>query len=210
MFSIFLMMGCDETWQNAQEAAIEEVSADSSFTATRVATFPYEELSQAEIEGLYFMREEEKLARDTYIRFYKMFGLLNFKNISQSEQAHMDAILAILNKYDLGDPAQGNDIGVYTNSDLQKLFDDLQEMGGTDKISALKAGALIEETDILDIQHELDKTVDNQDIRFVYGNLIRGSGFHLKSFVTVLKLYGFDYEPVLLDQDTYELIIADE
>jgi hypothetical protein len=153
------------------------------------------------------MREEEKLARDTYILFYDLFGQPNFNNISKSEQAHMDAILYLLDKYNREDPAKDNGIGVFRNQDLQQLFDDLQEMGETDKVSALKVGALIEETDILDIQKELDHSVDNDDIRFVYENLIRGSKNHLKSFVGVLRFNGIEYDPVLLDKKLFDEII---
>ena len=207
-----MLMGCEETQLAAPIETVETTGfADTlpvqMLTEANIIALPYENLSQAEMEGLFFMREEEKLARDTYIRFYEMFSIPNFNNISKSEQVHMDAILAILYKYGLEDPAAGKDIGIYTDSDLQKLYDDLQAMGQTDYISALKVGALIEETDILDIQHELDNTVDNQDIRFVYKNLIRGSGFHLKSFVAVLKFNGIIYEPVLLDHETYMSII---
>ena len=45
----------------------------------------------------------------------------------------------------------------------------------------LLVGALIEEVDINDIQKELDEHVDNQDIVFVYDNLINGSYNHLRA-----------------------------
>ncbi len=50
------------------------------------------ELSQAEIDGLLFTREEEKLARDVYAA---LDGYGNpFVNIRGSEQSHMDAVLS--------------------------------------------------------------------------------------------------------------------
>lgn len=42
-------------------------------------------LNAAEIEGLLFMREEEKLAHDVYLALYAKWGLPIFQNIAQSE-----------------------------------------------------------------------------------------------------------------------------
>ena len=210
----FMLLGCEQTDMAGMYPPIEETKStdtleEQSLTFLDVSSLPFEELSQEEINGLMFMREEEKLARDTYIQLYDLFGLQNFKNISKSEQAHMDAILYLLEKYNLEDPVDGNGIGIFHDGYLQQLFDDLLEMGQTDRIAALKAGALIEETDILDIQKELDHVVDNQDINFVYKNLIRGSKNHLKSFVGVLRFNGVEYEPILLDKETYLEIIGE-
>jgi len=72
-----------------------------------------------EIEGLLFMREEEKLARDVYLTLYDQWNLSIFKNIAASESAHMDAILTLLERYGIDDPAAGKDVGEFTNPDLQ-------------------------------------------------------------------------------------------
>ena len=214
LIAMIVMLGCEKIQtENPDPLAQGNVFADSQWDQVQILAqvndLPFEDLSQEEIDGLLFMREEEKLARDTYLRLYDLFGLRNFRNISKSEQAHMDAILYLLNKYEIEDPVGSNEIGVFENEELQQLFNGLMEMGQVGKIEALKVGALIEETDILDIQNELDNTVDNQDLRFVYGNLIRASGFHLKSFVAVLGFNGVQYEPSLLDEQTYLEIIGE-
>ena len=50
-------------------------------------------LTDEEEQGILFMREEEKLARDVYLFFYDMYDSIPiFNNIAQSEQRHMDAI----------------------------------------------------------------------------------------------------------------------
>ncbi len=213
VIAMTVMPGCESTeTEIADQLASEGVVPDSLWNQVQilaqVGALPIEELSQEEIDGLRFLREEEKLARDTYLRLYDLFGQRNFSNISKSEQAHMDAILYLLDKYELEDPVGDNGIGVFTNEELPQLFNDLMEMGQAGRIDALKVGALIEETDILDIQHELDNTVDNQDLRFVYGNLKRASGFHLRSFTAVLGFNGVDYDPVLLDEETYLEVIG--
>ncbi len=153
------------------------------------------------------MREEEKMARDVYLTLYSKWSLIPFKHISKSEQVHMDAILNLLNRYDLDDPAEGNEVGEFTNVDFQELYDQLVERGSESAVEALKVGALIEEVDIIDIQKLLDEDFESEDIEFVMTNLLRGSGFHLKAFVWNLKKYDIEYAPALLDLDKFNEIL---
>ncbi len=137
-------------------------------------------LTTAEQAGLLYMREEEKLARDVYNVFYTRYGLRVFNNIAAGEQAHMDAMLTLLTRYDLSDPAAAAP-GVFNNAELQALYDDLIDQGSQSLSEALRAGVLIEETDIADLQDSLAQTT-HADIRTVYTNLLRGSGNHLRAF----------------------------
>jgi len=57
-------------------------------------------------DWLTYIREEEKLARDVYLYLYDMWGSSIFDNISVSEQAHMDAIKTLIDRYGLDDPAE--------------------------------------------------------------------------------------------------------
>ena len=149
---------------------------------SEIQSFPLEDLSSEEIEGLYYLREEEKLARDVYRNFYEIYGLRIFDNISQSEQRHTDAVKRLLVKYDLEDPAAEDIQGSFKNEELQKLYDSLIETGSVSLTEALKVGVSIEELDILDLQFQLDNVVDNEDITFVYNNLKLGSENHLQAF----------------------------
>src|SRR5512143_2239794 len=72
-----------------------------SYAAPLAATEP---LSSQEQADLLYMREEEKLARDTYLTLYDLWASTVFSNIASSEQMHMDAILKLLKKYNLSDP----------------------------------------------------------------------------------------------------------
>jgi len=201
VLSVFSFWGCEEAGLVDENTTVEETANED------LALLPMEDLSQGEIDGLMYMREEEKLARDIYLTLFKIFPIPSFNNISKSEQAHMDAIKYLLDRYGLVDPVFEDSIGIFRNDGLQKLYDELLAMGSSGEIEALRVGALIEETDIIDIQNELDNVVDNQDITFIYNNLIRGSYKHLKSFVAVLNVNGVNYEPVLLDDENYKEII---
>ena len=178
-----------------------------------VATWPYcddnyyGELNDAETEGILFMREEEKMARDVYLTMYEKYPLPVFRNIPKSENAHMSAIKVLIDKYELTDPVGDNEIGVFTNGDIQSLYDGLVTKGLVDVIEALKVGALIEETDILDLDIHITEIDENDDILTVYTNLRRGSTHHLKAFVWNLKMRGIEYTPQLMDLEDYNDII---
>jgi len=166
----------------------------------------YAPLSTDEADGLLYMVEEEKLARDVYLTLYNQTGLTVFSNIAQSEQRHMDEVLGLIEKYNLTAPDTLDQVGVFQNPDLQALYDKLIEMGSKNITSALEVGALIEETDIKDLQDWMAKS-DNADIKNVYERLMNGSDHHLKAFTGTLEAYGVTYTPQVLSEDEYKAIL---
>jgi len=174
--------------------------------ASQINSMPDEPLSEEEIKGMLFMREEEKLAHDVYTYLYSKWGLRPFQNIAESESRHMNAMLNLLKKYNLEDPAANTGAGEFLNEELQALYNTLIAKGEKSLEEALRVGALIEETDIRDIKRELD-LVNNEDIKMVYENLMRGSENHLRAFVRNINKRGSNYEPLYLDQALYNKII---
>ena len=165
-------------------------------------------LSDEEIAGLFFMREEEKLAHDVYVTLYEQWGLQLFQNIARSETVHTETIRALLERYGLDDPVAGNAVGVFANADLQALYDQLVEQGNASLEDALGVGAAIEEIDILDLQERLAQTTA-ADIRLAYENLMAGSGNHLRAFVGTLERWtGETYQPQYMDSEAYQAIMA--
>ncbi len=152
------------------------------------------------------MREEEELARDVYLTLYEKWGLPIFQNIARSEQTHMNAVKTLLDRYGPQDPAS-DEVGVFTNPDLQALYDQLVSQGSQSMVDALKVGALIEEVDIEDLKSWIAKT-NNQDIIMVYENLMKGSRNHLRAFTSQLKSYGVTYDPQVLPVDEYNEIVS--
>jgi len=145
-------------------------------------------LTDDEKYWLTYLREEEKVARDVYISFNDTWNLRIFKNIAASEQKHMDATKALLDRYSIPDPAADTGIGEFTNPDLQQLYDDLIQQGSISKAEALRVGVIIEETDINDL-NEAIATAEHNDIETVYSNLLQGSLHHLDAFESVLVKY---------------------
>ena len=164
-------------------------------------------LSAEEIAGLKFMREEEKLAHDVYIALYALYGNDDiFYRISLSETTHTEAILALLVKYGIPDPAAGKPAGVFEDPDLQALYNTLIVMGSASHIAALKVGALIEETDIRDIKAKIAVT-DEADILTVYNSLLCGSQDHLRAFNDNLVKKGVTYVPTVITQAQWDAIV---
>lgn len=162
------------------------------FCSTAYSAVPLP-LSDEEEADLLFMREEEKLARDVYLTFYGEFELSTFSNIASSEQMHMNALLRLLQKYDLPDPAAGNDIGEFTEPRLQTLYADLIASGMAGPLAALMVGGTIEEKDMVDIQDAIDRS-DHADIDLVYESLLCGSRNHLRAFAqAILAQFGVTY-----------------
>lgn len=166
-------------------------------------------LSENEAASLMYMREEEKLAHDVYVTLYQQWGLPLFNNIANSEATHTSALEVLLDRYGIADPTAGNGVGEFTDPTLQKLYDQLVAQGSQSLVDALKAGAVIEEIDILDLQTRLAQTA-NADIELVYGNLLKGSRNHLRAFTSTLQRQtGEIYTAQYLSADMYEIIMAD-
>ena len=172
----------------------------------QVNILPIEPLNAVELNTLSFMREEEKLARDVYISLYNKWGSNVFKNISSSEQTHMDAMLILLNRYNITDPVVSNAVGVFNNSTLQNLYNQLIVEGNISVLNAFKVGATIEDLDIFDLTNALSG-IDNQDIRFVYENLSKGSRNHMRAFYKNILNSGGTYVPQYLTQADFDAII---
>lgn len=169
---------------------------------------PAGEVSDQEIADLLWMREEEKVARDVYITLGEQWNLPVFTNISKAEQQHMDAIAVLLERYGIADPVTNDAVGVFTNPELQALYDQLIAQGGQSMAEGLKVGATVEDVDIFDLQKALANT-DNADIQQVYKSLMAGSENHLRAFVgTLQQQTGESYTPQYIEQSTFDAILS--
>jgi hypothetical protein len=128
-----------------------------------------------------------------------------FNNISNSEQTHTDSINFLIVRYGLNDPFV-NEIGKFTNEELQALYDSLVEKGNNSLEDALIVGATVEEVDIIDLKEAISNT-DKADIKTVYENLMKGSRNHLRSFVSNMKSRGYSYSPQYLSQEEFDQIV---
>ena len=162
----------------------------------------------AEKDSLAFMREEEKLAHDVYAQLDLRWSANTrvFGNIAKSETTHAEAVRQLLLRYSLSDPAATSAVGQFQNTTLQGLYTQLAASGSLSLTDALKAGAAIEEIDMIDINKAL-LSIDNQDIVLVYQNLLKGSRNHLRSFVNNLATQGIAYVPQYMPLAEYQAIV---
>jgi hypothetical protein len=181
----------------------EEWGTGEGDVAPRIAALPVTTLTAEEIEGLRWMREEEKLAHDVYVALGETWGLRAFENIAAAETTHGEAIKTLLDRHGIADPAAGQPAGAFTDPELQALYGDLVARGRTSLVDALTVGALIEEMDISDLR---ERASDTQDIALVYEDLERGSENHLRAFVRNLERRGGTYTPTHISVDEFESI----
>jgi hypothetical protein len=177
----------------------------SGQTMTSPATATVSTLTSREKEGLLFIWEEEKAARDLYTSLYDKNNLSIFMNLRRSEQSHMDQARVIIDKYGLVIPGQ-EDPGVFQNQTLQKIHDKLLADGLPSDQDALKVAATFEEISIMDLEREISAT-KTDDIRVVFQGLLAGSRKHLRSYVSELQGRGMQYAPEYLTQREFEEII---
>lgn len=206
-------IACTPTAETAQAEPAVAVAVDESSDSEQphlAAVIDMENgLTETEIAGLIWMREEEKLAGDVYRYLYEQWGSSVFSNIAESENLHVQSVQAILNAYGIEDPAKA-EAGQFSDPDLQALYDQLIAQGSKSLEAAYMVGGAIEEIDILDLEERIAQT-DNADIILVYENLMAGSENHLRAFVRVYENQILQsYAPQYLTQAYYDEIMAGE
>ncbi len=203
-----LFVNCEST-TSPNESLTEEINSTLSKSLYNLpdSLSVLDNLSEAEEADLLYMVEEEKLAHDIYSNFFDRYGLKIFKNIAKSEANHMAAIQRKLALYNLEDPTENKEIGIFNDQSLQKLYNSLLTAGSASDTAALKVGALIEETDIVDLTESINELEGNSDITRVYASLLHGSSNHLTAFVRYLYSYGVEYVPQVLDETAFDRII---
>jgi hypothetical protein len=127
-----------------------------------------------------YMLEEEKLAHDLYSAFYDKWGTKIFSNISKSETKHQQAVSRLLSSLGVNVTVSDKQ-GVFTNSDLQALYNKLYAKGMTSQKDALEVGKIVEETDIADLKDAISKSTTDAE-KNTYNRLLKGSNNHLKAF----------------------------
>jgi len=154
-----------------------------------------QDVSAIEIDLLEKQYEEEMMANELYMSFYEKYWIQTFKNIAEAEAKHMEAVKALLDRYEIEVP---------TNYDhIKDLYEQLKQDGSKSAFDALEVWVKIEFVDIDDIVKAI-KATDNDDIKIVFTNIGWGSYNHLRGFLKAIDNNGYktelDYTPYL-DKD---------
>jgi len=161
-------------------------------------------LSLPEKDGLLFIWEEEKAARDLYTGLYEKNNLTIFLDLVRSESSHMDQARAVMEKHGLAVPP--DEPGKFQNRTLQEIHDQLLAEGLQSNQDALAAAAAFEEISIMDLEKELSVS-QPEDVIATYQGLLAGSRKHLRSYVSDLKDQGIEYEPRYLEEEEFQAIV---
>lgn len=188
-------------------------------------------LDYNEMIHLFFMREEEKLARDVYTTLGTMYpDSAIFGNIDDSEQRHMTAVKNMIEQYGYEDPNTNDNVGIFTGEEYGWYFTEnynlLVERASISELEALYVGAFIEELDMMDINqcpHVIVDTengindvsecgkiyTDNSDIVKLYDSLLDGSDSHLEAYVKNIEKYigAGNYQAQVLSQEQVDEIL---
>ncbi len=137
-----------------------------------------QDLNTIEIDLLKKQYEEEMMANELYASFYEKYKIETFKKISESEAKHMQAVKALLDRYDIPTPTN------YVH--IQDLYNSLKETWSKSEFQALEVWVKIEFVDIDDIVTAI-KSTDNDDIKVVFTNIWGASYNHLRGFLKAIE-----------------------
>jgi len=146
-------------------------------------------LTEADLDSLSHMFQEEKLAMDVYNALGDIYTEETvFQNIADAEEQHLSSVESVMELYNV-DMTSLDALapGEFEDADLQALYDSLIESGSQSLEDALNVGVLVEETDIADLDTYLSD-VTNPDIVGVYNMIEDGSYSHLDAFTQALDM----------------------
>lgn len=165
------------------------------------------ETSEGLAADLQYLREEEKLARDVYMRLGEAWGLPVFENIARSEQLHTEKVKELLAARGIADPVSDDTVGVFEDEVLRGLYETLVEQGLRSEGDALTVGATIEDLDIQDIS-DLEARTEEADVLSVYQSLKCGSHNHLRAFTRQLDQRDLSYTVQYITEEEYATLLA--
>jgi hypothetical protein len=154
-----------------------------------------------------FLRDEEQLARDVYRHLQARYDQPPFAHIAGCEQRHLEAMGVLAAAQGVPVAAGPEVAGRFADPELQALYDRLVARGDTSLDAALAVGALIEETDIADLQRAL-AAAPSPDAQATYQRLLNASHNHLRAFHRNLSARNVSYTPEVLARADYDAIIA--
>jgi len=151
------------------------------------------QLTEHQKDELFFIYQEEKLARDVYMTLgdlYPEADTNTFASIQKSEQRHIDAVQVLCEKYSIDiSGVNEEEVGNFVLPTIQQYYDDLVAQGSLSLLEAYKVGIFIEEYDIADLTDAIENLGMPADVVTVLTNLREGSYNHLEAYQTAIENY---------------------
>jgi len=198
-----------ELMESGIPVALLDVKSDGVTTFNLAGeTPPFDstaDLTADEIEFVYAVREDEKVARDLYTLFFEKYSLKVFSTIAKSESNHMRAVEILLDYYEIDFPIPGA-YGVFEDSARQTIYDSLVIKGST-ALEGFRVMAQMEEECVISYRNVL-ADITNSNIKIVIENLGKASENHFKAAIRQVTALGGTYSPKYMTQEEYNAIIA--
>jgi len=158
----------------------------SSSAYAQIQTSVGSGLTEEQKDRLFFIYQEEKVARDVYIYLGELYPEEStFASIQLSEQRHMDAAQKLCINYGIDvsmvDESESA-CGEFSVDYLQELYETCINLGESELVEALKVGKLVEETDIGTLTESIESMDMPDDVVRAYEILREGSYNHLESY----------------------------
>ena len=149
------------------------------------------ELTEDQKDTLFYIFQEEKVARDVYITLGKIYtDEKTFAQIQISEQDHILSAQVLCERYGVDTSGvnlslEDDFVGQLELTSMQELYNTCIGLGEVSLMEALKVGEHIEVTDIEDLEHAGEGMPS--DVVNVYNNLKLGSLEHLDAFRSAIS-----------------------
>lgn len=206
-FGAFAVVRGEDAPMRAGVGAGKGAGLGAPAAAAAAAASAESTLTDAEKAELLYMVEEEKLARDVYVKMFELWGVRSFAMIARAETRHAAALRNVLKLNGIADPTANAAAGKFTDTKLQALYDSLVKKGSESVAAALAVGATIEDLDIADLEDAKAGT-KNAVLTNAYDNLLRGSENHLRAFVGQIKQAGGNYVASYITAERLAAIVA--
>ncbi len=155
---------------------------------------------------LFKMYQEEKMSYDLLGEFYERWQLDIFNNLRSRDQKHVWCVDKVIIKYGYINDVKSED-GLYKDSRIQKLYNELSVKGCISDLSALEAAAIIKERSISELRERIQTQSDPYIVKVIF-LMEQASQKQFRALVESIKLSGSDYTPVYLTDDEYNNIVA--
>lgn len=213
LLGLFALVSCnksdDFTSPNDVPLAILNVDADGISTLTRASVAPVltvtASLSADEIEFLFALREDEKMARDLYTVFAAKYSTApQIDRIAAAENSHIAYVEAVLDYYEISYPAM-TAAGLFEDAKRQAIYNELADKSGT-LLEVYATMAAVEEESV-SAYKSVQSEITNENIALVITNMIKASSNHLKAAVCQIIVGGSTYTPLYLSAEEFGTIV---
>jgi hypothetical protein len=155
----------------------------------RIVGMQREPVSDRERDGMRYMLQVHKMARDVYLEFYDLWKVGLFSDLAHEKQLNMDGMLALMRKYETKPQVRPGEFGAFPGRKFRKQYANFLQTGKLSMFEALRVGGTMENLSIFDASWAMDRS-DNRDLKAAYALFMREARDNLQRIKQELHLYG--------------------